>query len=416
MVMSPPKGPIAAYRRYWLPELVVLAAVALCSIVLFAVTNLDITTMRFFYHPGQADSWPVANRPVWFQFYRSAPWVTASLAVVGVALSIVGSLREQSKRLRLYGLFILLCVAVGPGLIINVVLKDHWGRARPRQIVDFGGRLEYTQPFVPTSTYGKSFPCGHCSVGYLYAAGWWMWRRRRPRLAVVSLAFGLLVGTMLGIGRMAAGAHFLSDAVWSALLAYGIAHALYYYVLRIPAREDGHPSLYPLILGSKRVKTAMLAGSVLTGLLIIGGGMLANPYYEELRPCKQPAGFPGPQNLEVLVDQLDVELHLVTDPKGDISCSGNIHGFGLPGNEINSSVEFLKGPAPILRYRVSLEGWFTDIDGVVRFLVPIRGMNTITVRAGRGDISLIDETGGLPVKQDMPKLDFHTSRGRVQYR
>jgi lipid A 4'-phosphatase len=416
MAANTRQGPIMSYRRYWLPELVVLVAAALGAIVLFASTDLDITTMRPFYHPELADSWPVANHPVWSLFYQSAPWVTASLAVAGVALSVIGVMREQSKRLRLYGLFILLCVAVGPGLVINVVLKDHWGRPRPRQIVEFGGRLEYTQPFVPTVSYGKSFPCGHCSVGYLYGSGWWVWRRRRPRLAAVSLASGLVLGTLLGIGRMAAGAHFLSDAVWSALLAWGIAHALYYYALRVPAREDGRAALYPFMLGSRRMKTVMIAASVFGGLLIIGGGMLANPYYEELRDCKPPADFPAPQNLEVLVDQLDVELHLVADRGGGTACSGVVHGFGLPGNEINSSSEFVKMPVPTMRYHVSLKGWFTDIDGIGQFRVPVQGMKTIAVRAGRGDITVIDETEGLFTAKGSPALDLRTARGRVQYR
>jgi lipid A 4'-phosphatase len=416
MVTNPPQGPIVDYRRYWLPELVVLAAAALGAIILFAATDLDISTIRPFYHPELADPWPVANHPVWSLFYRSAPWVTASLAVAGIALSVIGSLREQSKRLRLYGLFLLLCVVVGPGLVINVVLKDHWGRPRPRQIVEFGGRLDYTQPFIPTSTYGKSFPCGHCSVGYLYAAGWWVWRRRRPRLAAVSLASGLLAGTLLGIGRMAAGAHFLSDAVWSAFLAYFTAHALYYYALRVPAREDGLVALYPLILGSRRLKTAIIAGTVLIGLLVIGGGMLANPYYHELRACGPPAGFPVLRNLEVLVDQLDVELHLVADPEGGISCSGTVHGFGLPGSGIGSKAEFLTGPVPTLRYRVSLEGWFTDIDGTATFRVPVREVKSVMVRARRGDITVMDETAGLLISKGGPALDLHTARGRVQYR
>ena len=37
---------------------------------------------------------------------------------------------------------------------------------------------------------------------------------------------------------MAGGGHFLSDVIWSALLAYGVCHILYYYVLRIPCRES----------------------------------------------------------------------------------------------------------------------------------------------------------------------------------
>lgn len=56
---------------------------------------------------------------------------------------------------------------------------------------------------------------------------------RRPRLARTSLALGLTVGAILGLGRMAQGAHFLSDVVWSALLAFIFAHVLHYHVLRV---------------------------------------------------------------------------------------------------------------------------------------------------------------------------------------
>jgi membrane-associated PAP2 superfamily phosphatase len=231
--MNSSDGPIAAYRRYWLPEMAVLLALAAAVTVLFSATRLDIEAARWFHHPSLADPWPVASQPVWHVFYRSAPWVTGSLAVTGAALLVAGLVRGKSRRFRLLGIFLLLCVAVGPGLIVNGILKDHWGRPRPRQIAEFGGRLEYVPPLLPARTHGKSFPCGHCSVGYLYAAG--------------SLAAGTLIGTLLGFGRMAAGGHFLSDILWSGLIAFGTAHVLYYYVLRIPAREDSRDVLYPRI-------------------------------------------------------------------------------------------------------------------------------------------------------------------------
>ncbi len=222
-----PAGPIAAYRRYWLPELAALSALSLVAATVFAATALDIVAARLFYRPELADPWPVASRPVWLLFYKSAPWVTGSLAAAGVALIVAGTVRRTSRLLRLYGIFIMLCVIAGPGLIVNGILKDHWGRPRPRQIVEFGGRLPYAPPLLPAGTHGKSFPCGHCSVGYLFAAGWWLWRRRRPRWAAASLVAGSVLGTLLGIGRMAAGGHFLSDAVWAGLIAFWVAHAFY---------------------------------------------------------------------------------------------------------------------------------------------------------------------------------------------
>jgi membrane-associated PAP2 superfamily phosphatase len=413
--MDTSAGPIATYRRYWLSELIVLVALSIVAIVLFAATGLDIETMRPFYHPDHEDPWSDKQQPLWSLFYRSAPWVTASLAVTGVALFVLGMVRERSRRLRWYGVFVLLCVILGPGLIINLVLKDHWGRPRPRQMVEFGGRYEYVQPFVPApfNTPRKSFPCGHCSVGYLYAAGWWLWRRKHPRWAAASLAGGLTLGTLLGIGRMAAGAHFLSDAVWSALIAYGVAHGLYYYVLRIPAREDARPTLYPLIAHSKRLKAVTVTAAVVIGLGIIGGGILANPHDRDLAGGISLANLPAqPETVEVVADTLDVELHLVDDPQGTVTSEGFLHGFGLPTNDIKAVWEFEAGPVPVLRYRVTLEGWFTDIDGTARIRIPVNDLHRITVRLRHGDIRVFYETHSA-TSRETPRLDLQTREGSV---
>ncbi len=414
--MNPSPGPIAAYRRYWLPELFALAALALAATVVFSATDLDIAAARLFYRPELADPWPVAGRPLWRLLYGSAPWVTASLAVGGAALLVAGALRAAAGRLlRLYGIFLLLCVIVGPGLIVNGILKDHWGRPRPRQIVAFGGRLPYAPPLLPARTHGKSFPCGHCSVGYLYAAGWWVWRRRRPGLAAASLAAGSVLGTLLGIGRMAAGGHFLSDAVWSGLIAFGVAHVLYYHALRIPAREDSREGVYPLIERSPRARAAAVAAAILLALGIVGGGILATPHHRDLSEGVRLADLPAvPEAVDVRVDTLDVEIRLVADPPGEIACEGYVHGFGLPTNEIRAGWEFEERPVPTLRFRVVEKGWFTDIDGVARIRIPARVPRRIAVRAERGDIAVFDETGGAIAADRLPALDFFTADGRVR--
>lgn len=415
--MRSPDGPIASYRRYWLPELAVLVSLSVAATVLFSVTGLDIAAARRFFHPELADPWPVARRPLWSLFYRSAPWVTGSLAVTGVALLVAGTIREQWGRLRLHGVFLLLCVIVGPGLIVNGILKDHWGRPRPRQIVEFGGRLPYAPPLLPAGKPGKSFPCGHCSVGYLYAAGWWVWIRRRPLRAVASLAAGLSVGTLLGVGRMAAGGHFLSDVVWSGLIALGVAHLLYYYVLRVPAREDSRASLFPWIERSPRRKAAAIAAVVLLGAAVVVGGILASPQHADLSARVRTADFPAePEAVEVIVDTLDVEIVLVSEPPGEIECAGTLRGFGLPTNEIRAAWEFRERPAPTWTYRIAQKGWFTDIDGVARIRLPVRNLRRITVRVGRGDIRIVDATGGRPGAGHLPALDLHTGDGRVRTR
>lgn len=412
--MNSSGGPIAAYRRYWFPELAVFLGLVAAVTVLFWGTRLDIEAARWFYHPEQADPWPVASQPVWHLFYRSAPWVTGSLAVAGAALLVAGMVRGKSRRSRFLGIFLLLCVAIGPGLIVNGILKDHWGRPRPRQIVEFGGRLEYVPPFLPARTHGKSFPCGHCSVGYLYAAGWWVWRRSHPLCAAGSLAAGTALGTLLGFGRMAAGGHFLSDVAWSGLISFGVAHALYYYLLRIPAREDSREALYPRIERSPRWRAAAIAGAVLFCAGIIGGGLLASPHHKDLSARVRLADYPSvPETVEVIADTLDVEIRLAAEPDREIECTGHVHGFGLPTSVIQAKWEFEKLPVPMLRYRVSSKGWFTDIDGVARIRLPRRNLRKVIVRVTRGDIAVMDESGGGTGPDRLPILDLHTSDGLV---
>jgi lipid A 4'-phosphatase len=221
--------------RDWRRDLLAFAALAGALTLLFAATPLDLAAVALFYRAQSPDHWPLAAQFPWMLLYRAAPWIAASLGVAALAALGAGIVQRRAQWRR-DAIFVLLALALGPGLVINAVLKDHWGRPRPRDVIEFGGPFHYVVAPLQGEG-GKSFPCGDCSLGFLCAAGWWIWRRRRPRLAVASLAIGLALGTVLGLGRMAAGGHFLSDVAWSALLTLGVAHALYHHVLRIPAHE-----------------------------------------------------------------------------------------------------------------------------------------------------------------------------------
>jgi lipid A 4'-phosphatase len=408
-------GPIAAYRRYWFPEAIVLSVLTVAIIIVFAATDLDITSARPFYHPGQTNAWSVASQPLWSLFYKSAPWITGSLALAGTAALINGLVRKEARRSRTHGLFILLCVAIGPGLIVNGILKDHWGRARPRQIVEFGGKHTYTQPLVPGDAHGKSFPCGHCSVGYLYGVGWWIWRRRSLWASSTSLVAGLTIGTLQGFGRLAAGGHFLSDNLWAGLIALGLAHVLYYYVLRIPAREDAVSSLYPRIEQDRRFRYASVAGASLLGAGIVIGGIVASPHFIDLSHRVSLDGHRArPEVIEILAEQLDVELVVTGELRNEVRSSGSVHGFGLPTNRLQALWEYREAPVPALVLSIVRRGWFPDIDGMARIELPRGGLKKVVVRVDLGDIIV---TAG-PVDgieaDEQPVLDLKTREGRVR--
>jgi membrane-associated PAP2 superfamily phosphatase len=112
-------------------------------------------------------------------------------------------------------------LALGPGLLVNGILKPQWCRPRPCQTECFGG----TQAFVGvwgmgSSQRSKSFPSGHASMGFFLMAPAFLLYRRRPRLAAGFVVLGLAAGLALGVTRVLQGAHFASDVVWAGGMVY----------------------------------------------------------------------------------------------------------------------------------------------------------------------------------------------------
>ena len=123
-------------------------------------------------------------------------------------------------------LYLIAVVAIGPGLVVNVVFKDHWGRARPRDVVEFGGAKAFTPAFVISDQCPKncSFVAGHPSMAFaMVALALVAARKRRAWL----IALALTVGAVVGFGRIVQGGHFLSDVVFSAIFTVAVAAGLY---------------------------------------------------------------------------------------------------------------------------------------------------------------------------------------------
>lgn len=219
-------------RRVWL-----WALVASLPLVLFP--QIDITVSSWFYDPGYG-GFParVAPFPEWVR--RDMP---AFLFAVPLAIALLGVAGEVLRRpllgvTRRVALYVVLSLAIGPGLVVNVGLKDNWGRPRPSTIQEFGGLNTYVRALVPSRQCDDncSFASGHGALGFWPVALAFLAPRRwrRPALAA-ALAFGVMVGSV----RIMQGGHFLSDVVAAALITIGI-NALLYKRLVAPEKQ---PSL-----------------------------------------------------------------------------------------------------------------------------------------------------------------------------
>ena len=144
-------------------------------------------------------------------------------------------------------LYLFIVLALGAGVIVNVLLKDNFGRARPRDIAEFGGTKVFTPAFVVSRECDKncSFSSGEGAAGFFALALALALNRRRATLAA---AFA--VGCVVSYWRVASGAHFLSDTLVSFFVMLIVADVAYYYVVRRdpsrnPQRENGGPVSNP---------------------------------------------------------------------------------------------------------------------------------------------------------------------------
>ena len=162
--------------------------------------------------------------PLWL-----ASVVLAAFAAMMLGISIFrGAGARTSWRL---WAFITTLYVVGPGLLVNVLLKQNWGRARPVMVEAFGGDKLFTPPFEIAGQCANncSFVSGEAASAavmvVVLAVCFGPDIQKRFRF----LAFVLLGGVfMLASGmRVASGRHFLSDVVFAGLFMLIIARISY---------------------------------------------------------------------------------------------------------------------------------------------------------------------------------------------
>src|SRR5262245_9748544 len=191
--------------------------------------QLDVELARPFY-AGDAH-W--ITRGTWAPRERDAAvWLVAAVAAPAfIAVAIKLLLPRRPLWIPGRGIVLMIAtLALAPGLLTNVILKEEWGRPRPMEIAAFGGSEHFVAWWDPRGDCRKncSFVAGEPSGAFWTLAPATFvpppWR---------ALAYGaaLAFGSAVGVLRMAAGGHFFTDVVFAGVFTFlmvWLVHGLLY--------------------------------------------------------------------------------------------------------------------------------------------------------------------------------------------
>jgi len=227
---------LEAGRGFLTAPIIVAAGIIVALSVLFlAFPEIDLSVSREFYAPGHG-FFPAADRAL--VAFRNSIDVLLALAVVLILASVAVKLARPERPSPIAPslvLFLLSSLILAPGLLVNVVLKDPWGRPRPGMVTAFGGGSPYVPVWEISSFCSRncSFVAGEPSAAaWLIGAALVLPRRWRIPGMIVAGVYAILIG----INRIAFGGHFLSDVLLSfglTFLVMALLHRLF--VERPPA-------------------------------------------------------------------------------------------------------------------------------------------------------------------------------------
>ena len=210
-------------KRFLQVPLWVWASFVLVSTLFVLIPEIDLAVAELFFTPGVGFEENGTTRERLFHRSVGVLLVVGNIGLIALLLSERLARRARSRITGKNLAFLLIVLTLGPGLIVNALLKENWGRARPVELVQFGGTKEFTSAFIPSHQEGGSFSSGHAAASAYWLLAALLIAPRRIWLVGIAVVYSLAVSWM----RMAAGGHFLSDIVTSYFIVAILAIGLY---------------------------------------------------------------------------------------------------------------------------------------------------------------------------------------------
>jgi membrane-associated phospholipid phosphatase len=215
----------ASDRGLRLVAIVLVASIAIVTAITLVGPNIDLALTRLFA-AAEAPRFP-AGRNALAAALRDRGMVAGIVCAGCVVLALTKYLpwRLPSLSHRAAG-YLITAYLLGPGLLVNGILKAYWGRPRPGEVLEFGGSM----PFVNWWNPGGACPSNCSFISGEAAAAAWLFgpamlapARWRPLAMWLAAAFFVLTAGL----RVAAGGHFLTDVLIGGLSSVLVLLALH---------------------------------------------------------------------------------------------------------------------------------------------------------------------------------------------
>jgi lipid A 4'-phosphatase len=203
--------------------LVITLAVAVVVGLVFGIwPELDIALSAPFYDRERGGFWRAFD-PGYGAVRDAAIWLITLVALPAFVAPVLKLIRPRAPML-VPGracILMVLTLALGPGVVSNLIFKENWGRPRPIDVVEFNSEEQF-----PFRAWWD--PRGDCPKNCSFVGGdasGAFWTLAPASIAPVhwrALAYGtaLAFGAGVSVLRMASGAHFFSDVVFAGVFTF----------------------------------------------------------------------------------------------------------------------------------------------------------------------------------------------------
>jgi lipid A 4'-phosphatase len=216
--------------------LLIALAVAIVAGVAFGLyPGLDLGIARYFYgfEDGSHNMFALRIYPPLMRARDIGLWIGTILVAPAVGTLIV-KLMLPRRKILMSGramVFLIATMALAPGLLVNVLLKDHWGRPRPIDVKQFGGDQNFVTWWDPRGDCPSN--CAFVS-GDVAGAVWTIAPAALapPHWRAFAYAAAIALGVGMGVIRVMAGAHFPSDVIFAGVFTFLIVWITYAVIYR----------------------------------------------------------------------------------------------------------------------------------------------------------------------------------------